>query len=390
MTAFIESRYGGTRRARTWVTVMLAAMFVAAGCTQGAGTDTPSASAVAPSTAPSAAASGPTAPPEGELEDELVILTSGGAFEEAFIEHFYEPFEAETGVDVIPVAAPFGDQWAKIRADAQGGNIEWDIVDTGPDPQEEYNQYLMDFGDCTILPEVMDRGVEGACAQYRVLRTLGGGVLAYDTTKFSEAPESWADFWDTERFPGPRALSRNEFLYTMMSALYADGVTAEQMFPLDVDRALAKLDEIRPEVVAFWESGDQSQQLWRNGEVVMSMLYSGRAVGLQKEGVPVGITWKGAAKDQGGWGILKDAPHPNAAVAFLDYFYTRPEAHLAFADQINYDTGSAAALEAVPEADRPLRATYPDNWDNMLTQDEVWVAENRDAVLERWTAWLAQ
>lgn len=388
MTGLIQSWPVGARRSRRSLTVLLGVMLVAGACSPGAGTAAPQSADPTPSTdAPSQA---PTTSPVAELEDQLVILTSGGAFEEAFIKHFYEPFEGETGIDVIPVAAPFGDQWAKVRADAQGGNIEWDIVDTGPDPQEEYNQHLMDFGDCAALPEVVDRGVEGACAQFRVLRTLGGGILAYDTTKFSEAPESWADFWDVGRFPGPRALSRNEFLYTMMSALYADGVPADQMFPLDVDRALAKLDEIRPHVVAFWESGDQSQQLWRNGEVVMSMLYSGRAVGLQKEGLPVGITWKGAAKDRGGWGILKDAPHPNAALAFLNYFYTRPEAHLAFADQINYDTGSAAALEAVPEAERPRRATYPENWDNMLTQDEVWVAQNRDALLERWTAWLAQ
>ena len=386
MTPFVRSRSDGTRRAQAYAATLFAAMLIAAGCSPGAGSPAP---ATPSSAAPSAAAS-PSASPEAELEDQLVILTSGGAFEEAFVKHFYEPFEAATGVDVVPVAAPFGDQWAKIRADAQGGTIEWDIVDTGPDPQEEYNQFLMDFGDCSLLPEVVDRGVEGACAQYRVLRTLGGGILAHNTSTFSEAPESWMDFWDVERFPGPRALSRNEFLYTMMSALYADGVTADQMFPLDVDRALAKLDEIRPHVVAFWESGDQSQQLWRNDEIVMSMLYSGRAVGLQKEGLPVGITWKGAAKDQGGWGVLKDAPHPNAAVAFLNYFYTRPEAHLAFADQINYDTGSAAALEAVPESDRPQRATFPDNWNNMLTQDEVWVAQNRDAVLEQWTAWLAQ
>jgi spermidine/putrescine-binding protein len=100
--------------------------------------------------------------------------------------------------------------------------------------------------------------------------------------------------------------------------------------------------------------------------------------------------WPGAAKDQGGWGIAADAPHPNAAKAFLDFFYTDPEAHLAFADQINYDTGMAAALEAVPEEERSSRATYPENWDQMLTVDEVWVAENRDAVLERWNAWLAQ
>jgi mannopine transport system substrate-binding protein len=327
----------------------------------------------------------------GELEGQLVILTGGGAFEQAFIDHFYGRFQEATGVEVIAVAAPPSDQWAKIKADAAAGiETGWDIVDTGPDPQPDLSEHLMDFGDCSLFPTVVENGVEGACAQFRILRTLGGGTLAYNTEVFAEAPESWADFWDVERFPGPRALSRNELWYVLMSALWADGVQADEMFPLDLDRAFAKLDEIRPHVVAFWESGDQSQQLWRTDEVVMSMLYSGRAVGLQKEGLPVGIVWKGAAKDQGAWGIHRNAPNPNAAIAFLNFFYTNPEAHLAFADQINYDTGMAAALEAVPEEQRPLRATFPDNWANMLTVDEVWVAENRDEVLERWNTWLAQ
>ncbi len=349
-----------------------------------------STAAVAQDPAGSPATGQPAGSPAA-LEDQLVILTSGGAFETAFINHFYGPFEAATGVDIIPVAAPPGEQWAKVSADAEAGVApEWDIIDTGPDPQPQLNQHLMDFGDCSALQTVVDNGVAGACAQYRVLRTLGGGVLAYDTSAFPEAPASWADFWDTERFPGPRALSRNEFIYTLMSALYADGVAPDALFPLDLDRAFAKLDQVRPEVVAFWESGDQSQQLWRSGEVVMSMLYSGRAVGLQKEGLPVGIAWPGAAKDQGAWGILKDAPHPNAALAFLNFFYTNPAAHLAFANEINYDTGNAAALQEVPEDQRHFRATWPDNWDNMLTVDEVWVAENRDAVLERWNAWLGQ
>ena len=326
-----------------------------------------------------------------ELEDQVVILTGGGAFEEAFIDNFYGRFEEETGVDVVPVAVPPADQWAKIKADVEAGvETGWDIVDTGPNPQPDLSQHLTDLEGCADMPNVVANGVEGACGQFRVLRTLGGGVLAYDTEAFEEAPTTWADFWDVERFPGPRALSRNELFYTLMSALYADGVPADEIYPLDLDRAFAKLDEIRPHIVAFWESGDQSQQMWRNDEVDMSMLYSGRAVALQKEGLPVGIVWPGAAKDQGGWGIAADAPHPNAAKAFLDFFYTDPEAHLAFADQINYDTGMAAALEAVPEAERPNRATYPDNWDQMLTVDEVWVAENRDAVLERWNAWLAQ
>lgn len=325
------------------------------------------------------------------LEKELVILTGGGAFELAFRRHFYEPFTRSTGVRIIPVAAPFNDQWAKIRADTEARNVQWDIVDTGPVVPPEKQPYLRDLGDCGELPHVVANGVQGACARYNVLRTIGGAVLAYDTTKFAgERPQSWADFWDIRRFPGPRALSLRETIYVLMVALYADAVPPDRIFPLDVDRALRKLDAIKPHVAVYWTSGDHSQQLWRNREVVLSMLYSGRAVGLQKEGLPVGIVWKGAPKDIGGWGILKDAPHPNAAMAFLDFFYTNPGAHLRFAEEINYDTGMAATLGRLPEARRLERAMFPANWTNMLMQDVNWVERNQARVLERWNAWLAR
>jgi mannopine transport system substrate-binding protein len=326
----------------------------------------------------------------GRLEGELVVLTGGGAFETAFKRHFYDAFTAATGVTVIPVAAPFADQWAKIKADTETNNVQWDIVDTGPTVPPERQPYLRDLGDCTELPNVVANGVAGACAGFNVLRTIGGGVLAYNTEKFAGTPpESWKDFWDLERFPGSRALPARETFYTLMVALYADGVPPDQIFPMDVDRAFRKLDQIKPSVTVYWTSGDHSQQLWRSGEVVMSMLYSGRAVALRKEGVPVGYAWKGAPKDIGGWGILKDAPHPNAALAFLDFFYANPDAHLAFAEEINYDTGNAAALQLVPEGQRPDRATFPANWDNMILQDVNWVEQNQSRVLERWNAWLA-
>ena len=58
--------------------------------------------------------------------------------------------------------------------------------------------------------------------------------------------------------------------------LLADGVAPDDLYPLDVDRAFAKLKPLLPDLI-FWEGGAQSQQLFRDGEVVMGNIWHTRA-----------------------------------------------------------------------------------------------------------------
>ena len=77
--------------------------------------------------------------------------------------------------------------------------------------------------------------------------------LSYDANVLEEAPTSWADFWDTKKFPGKRALRRGP-KYALEFALMADGVAPKDVYevlgtPEGVDRALAKLDEIKGDII---------------------------------------------------------------------------------------------------------------------------------------------
>lgn len=326
-------------------------------------------------------------------EDSLVIQTTGGAFEKALDDNFYSRFSKETGANIVKVSATYDEMRAKLKAMTDIGTPEWDIVST--DPQlTGYAQYLETL-DCKRIPNAAQQGVQGTCQPHGLLRGLGGGVMAYDTDLFGKnPPKSWADFWDVEKFPGPRALTLGDTCHWALTvALYADGVSKVDIEtkPLDLDRGYAKLDKIRPNISVFWNTGDQSQQLWRSKEVVMAMMYSGRAVSLKKEGLPVEVVWKGAPRDVGYWSIVKGAKHPNAAYAFLDFFMSNPDAHVAFAEQTNYDTSNAEALALLPEKERPFRAGYPENWSEMIhIEGNPWIIENHDLMVTRCQEWLAQ
>ena len=53
-------------------------------------------------------------------------------------------------------------------------------------------------------------------------------------------------------------------------ALLADGVPADKLYPIDMDRAFHKLDEIKPHITVWWTTGAQPAQLLLDKEVVMA------------------------------------------------------------------------------------------------------------------------
>ena len=118
---------------------------------------------------------------------------------------------------------------------------------------------------------------------------IWANVFAYDTTKFPEGPTTVADFFDLEKFPGKRGL-RKGAKAVLELALMGDGVPAAEVYsvlgtPEGVDRAFAKLDTIKSEVV-WWEAGAQAPQLLADGEVANCT----NSIASARFGAPFGTT----------------------------------------------------------------------------------------------------
>jgi mannopine transport system substrate-binding protein len=322
---------------------------------------------------------------------ELVIVATGGAFEKALKDHFYDVFTQQTGIRIRPVAASNSETWTKLRAMQQTNNIEWDIVTAWPEDLVA-QQALIESFDCGKLTNLAAQGVPGACQSRGLLRTLGGVTITYDRSKYPNGgPQNWADFWNVQKFPGPRSLpNAGAPWWPLMAALMADGVAKDKLFPLDLDRAFKKLDEIRPHVNVWWRTGDQSQQMFRSGEVTMAMMWSGRAFALADQNMPLEVVWSGAPPNTALWSIVKGTKNTEAAIKFLDFFMSRPEAHLPFANAVNFDTANRSVLSSLTPAQLKTKVTAPENAAQLAVMDAAWVAENRAALLERWNRWLAR
>ena len=164
---------------------------------------------------------------------------------------------------------------------------------------------------------------------------------------------------------------------------------ADKIFPLDLDRAFAKLDKIKPQVAVWWKTGAQSQQVMRQGDAVMSLMWSGTAYATKRAGVPLDWTWNNAVADFGSWVILKGAPHPNAARAFIDFYMTNPDNHAAFSREMGYSTSNRQAAALLTEEEKAELGAKPEVVEQIITPDADWLEANRAMALERWNRWIS-
>lgn len=323
-----------------------------------------------------------------QADGQLTLVAGGGLQATALIEEFFEPFSEETGTEMIHVAAFTGEQFARVRAMTNIGRVEWDIV-TSTVTNFVSEADLLEPLDCSRLTNLADNAVEGACTEQGLLRNVAATSMAWSTEAFPDGgPRTWAEFWDVEAFPGKRCMMGTQPTGVMAIALMADGVPRDELYPIDIDRALASLERIKPHTSVWWTSGDQSQQTLRNGECDLAMMWSGQVIAMIKGGEPFDFTWQDAVQVSGYWSILRDAPNKDLAYEFLNYSLLRPEAHRAFFDITNYDTANRNAFVDVPEGMERLHISRPENFSRTIREDWKAMAEQMDDIRQRFTAFL--
>ena len=166
-------------------------------------------------------------------EGRLVFVNWGGDALDAMDEAFGTPFTEETGIEVLYDGS--GPTEGAITAQVQGGNPTWDLVDADPFSSQALGRKgLMEPIDYDIVDEAKQR--EGFGWEYSSSCYFYSYVIAYDATRFDEPPTSIADFFDTEKFPGKRAMYK--WGVGMWEALLlGDGVARSDLYPLDLDHA---------------------------------------------------------------------------------------------------------------------------------------------------------
>lgn len=316
---------------------------------------------------------------------QLVVADPGGPFTDAFGQAFYRPFEEASDHEIRNIAREH-QPTSQVRAIVETESYSWDVVTV-----TQADQVLLDglgyLEELDWSGEHMDNIMPEARTPVWMGTDVYATVLCYRSDTYGDqGPQSWADFWDVEGFPGRRALRRSP-IDTLEIALLADGVSPDALYPLDIDRALAKLDEIRPHVAVWWTGGAQTSQLLQTGEVDMLPTWNGRAQTVIDSGGPAAIQWNQGLYSIEGWAIPKGNPKADAGREFIR-FCADPQRQAAYTELLAYGPTNPKAYDYISEERAQFLPTAPKNFEQMILANQEWWGEHKDEAEERFNEWL--
>ncbi|TCQ02796.1 putative spermidine/putrescine transport system substrate-binding protein [Rhizobium sp. PP-F2F-G36] len=311
----------------------------------------------------------------------LTISSYGGVYQEAQSKSYFQPFLAQN--PHIKIVEDSSSSNAKLKAMVETGNVKLDLLLTDDSFGLDVDAQWLEPIDYSVVDK--SKFIDGAAGTYRVASDIEGTVLAYNTKEFGDqAPKGFADFFNAEKFPGSRAVWKFAASGIFEAALIADGVEPQDLYPIDVERALKKLDTIKEDIV-WWESGSQSEQLLSSGEASMALVWVGRAVNVAEKGIK--IDWTNWTSQTGYWVVPKGTKNKDAAMKAISFF-TEPPQQVEFTKYMPYGPSNKNALASV---DDKFKGSLPtDHLDTRVLMDADWWAENGAKIDLRFQEWLLQ
>jgi len=315
---------------------------------------------------------------------------SGGALSRARDETTNKDFTAETGV---PVTQDFNADMTKFFAAMDGGaDIPWSVIEF---PTQGDFMRARDAGYLQKLdPAIVDASKlePGAYEDYGVHIMRYGIVLTYNTNMFpgDKAPTSLKDLYNLEKFPGKRCMFKYpQFSAVLESALLADGVERDKLYPLDLDRAFKKLDTIKSQIT-WWSNGDDAVRLVASGDCSMGISWSGRAYSfVKKDKAPIAIVWQDSLYAQSVYAVPKGAPNPVAGQAFIAHFIGDIPGQVKLVREITYTTPLAGVPLSAYGDDMTPWIVAGDNAKKAILENADYYSTHINEDVDRFNRWLA-
>ncbi len=321
-----------------------------AACSSPGATAAPSvAGSAAASAAPSAAAS--AAPSAAAVESELFMYNWSDYISPANI----EAFKAEFGVGnfVYDVYANNEELLAKL----QGGASGYDIAA----PTAEYVPGMVEEGflaklDLSRIPNVghINPTFKGLwwdpTDEYQVPKDYGTTGVLWRKSMVSAVPTSWQEFYDLVRGEASgKTVMVDSMGDVFVFPLKLKGYSLNSVDPAELEEARQVLLDVAPHILAL--DSDTYGDKMATGEAALTLGWTGplgQELGdLVTEGeAGYTVPSEGTLFWMDTWVMLADAPHPNAAYAWLDFIH-RPEIQAEETNFNLYATPNDAAKEFV-------------------------------------------
>jgi spermidine/putrescine transport system substrate-binding protein len=292
----------------------------------------------------------------------------GGSVSEAFRKHAFDPFEKETGVEVVDAAFTGMDAYlTQVKASYPPGG-EFNLAHLSA--VFDYARYI-DLGFGVTLDEAKIPNLDKVmAAMIQPLRAISDGALsavpydlgqtgiAYNTNYVSKekAEKLGAGLlWDKEldgKLGGWGADHRTNIWY---AALYTDQSPNDIQ---DMDAIWDALREQRDMVKKYWASGSELMSLLANEEIYATVAWSGRVAALQKQGHPIGYLSPPNTYSWMEYIFVLKGTDLDVAQKLLN-FMLEPDCAIAVAEAQSYPPSLDPAKVEMPESVKKLPAYDP-------------------------------
>lgn len=313
-------------------------------------------------------------------ENPVVFAGTGGSMNEALRTAAFEPLREREGVTVLDDSP---NNEAKLKAMVDSKHPTWDVFYSSPYRSIAMCGKLFEKIDYSVVDRsALDPSTVSPCGVPFIKSAF---LLVYNRKKYGDhPPRSWADYYDTRRFPGRRGIMNYAKDAGMETALLADGVRPDRLYPLDYPRAFRKLDTIRKDLT-FFTTGAQQTQALETGQIDMMLAWPGRAYDAKRNGADLGVTWNGALRYSDTLSVVKGSKHKDRAMRLINQIVSAP-AQTALAQALPYTPANTAARPAPTPLLREFMPSYHTGG-TVVSRDNGWWARNLEEATRQWTTW---
>ncbi len=304
--------------------------------------------------------------------NEIVMWNWGGESEKCHGDAIGKPFEAATGIPLkFDTSGPLQ---GKIKEMVDSGKVTADVCDAdGFDAIALGKSGHLEAIDYAIVEK--SKVKDGFALEYGVSVIFYGYAFMYDTQAFgANPPNSWADFFDTAKFPGKRSLYKwaNG---SIEGALMADGVPKDKVYPCDMPRALAKIKSIKADSL-YWGSGSEAHDMIVNGEVALGMVWQNRGKAIEERtNGRYKLVMNEAIAMPGAYIVPRGNPAGRENVMKFINQALQVDSQLTILDCLGMTPSNPEAFARIPEAMQPYAVNSAQNIDRVLFNDPVWWAD---------------
>ena len=316
-----------------------------------------------------------------DIEGEVVFACDGGNTQTAFEKVIFPAFAKRYGGNVKLTFVPGqpADNLAKLKVQRSNPSIDVMWL-AGGVTYQAIDQGLLEEMDRSRIPNYQyvpaTIGIEKSAAPIGIAVVQ----LEYNAKVFAAngwaPPTSWFDLWDP-KYKGHVGLpSINLSIATAFLVNLAKQLTGDWK---NVDAAFAKLDTLRPNMLNFYNSMGAGETAMQQGEQWMGVLSGHRAWQLKNLGMPTGYARpKDGIPGYQTWvGVVKNAPHPKAAYAWVDYLLS-VDGQQKISDVIGY-TPVNSQITTPPEN----QLYFPD-LKNVFIPDWRYIATQLPSYVDKW------